>query len=1649
MAILPLPTTTIQTLPCPVDTQLFAILLRKVIFVKGNISLESNCLHPMPSLNWLFTAFARASANLRLRLGFGMVMLVACSQLYAGHSSGVELSYECINGCTIRVHFKGYRDCASTITNLPPQNVVAFTADSGCVQPTLIGSWNNISNLEVTPACIGTPTLCNSPSASLNGITEHYWTADYDFCNVNCAEYELSWGICCRNQTINTLYNAQITPIFSSTTVLPFSTPCNNSPTFNYPGTAYLCAGSAYSLSQAATDPDGDSLAYHLGACLSGSGQTVPYLNWINPQAPLGPDWNVSLDSTTGLLAIAPDPSGSNPGSQQVGIVCVYVEEWRNGVLINTVQRDMQLSMISCPANDQPTIPGALNVTGGVATGFNLVSCVGANLCFYVRAFDQDPGQIQTLIWDQSLAAQGATFQLAGNPSVSDTISGVNPSAQFCWTPLVPGSYSFNVQISDDACPLNGLNQYTFNIEVGQNTALAFDSILDCSNASYCALPLTGFPPYTFQWNGSPGINQTDSCFVHPIPGPGTYPYQLVVTDSFGCKALVVDTLEMTNSVVVDAGIDHTICQGDTDTLGGIPDTNAHVVYSWSPGHLLDDSTLANPIFIGPDSNGVSVLYTFVLLATDTLNGCAILDSVAVQVKPSPVSDFALPDHACLNELVVASYLGTPLNGMNFQWNFGAAGSPTYSTGVGPHQVSWALAGNHVVSLVVELGGCVSTTFRDTIVVDDLPVVNIDPVADQCFNGHSFDFSAQGIFDSTATVIWDFGPHGNPSSGIGSPVQGVVFDTSGQHRVTVVVEQNGCYSKIDSIFPELFPDPDASWSVPTGSICLPGDSALFVPGTLNSGATYQWIFQDGLPATSTDDSVWVDFQSPGPKSIKLNVSLNGCLATFIDTVQVYAAPIVDAGPDVSFCELGSGAQLSGTVVQGGPPVVWIWSEDSLQINASLDSIGDDDPLVIADGSGWMYLQIEDSNGCTSPMDSLFLNMIPKPQLTIGPDTFLCGNDTNCIDLSAIVANVNGLPEYTWFPSAGLNDSSLLQPCAHPDSTTTYTLVVTDLGSGCSSSDGGIDSSSQVTVSVNPIPLLEAGPSVSICPGDSAHLSAVAWGAGPNYDFSWSPSSGLSDPSISDPVATPSFTTFYFLQATSNGCPSQMDTLRVEVHPLPFVDAGLDDYICLGESSPLFAIASGDPNATYTYSWSNTQTLDNPQAENPVATPSNTTTYYLVVTSSNGCASNSDSVTVHLRSTPIADAGDSAFVCLGDSLNLQGSFNFSTNDSTVDPNQTDVVWSPGQNMTDPYSLTPGIHPDSSGWYYITSEYQGCRTVDSVYVSSVSTLFPSIDVDLNEICVEDSVRLEAGGGLGGASVQWSPSAGLSHPNQLVTMASPDSTTTYVLHLLEYGCRDSTAATVTVHPSPEAVFSMTDAFGCGPLEVFFASQSTGEAAYIWNWGDQSPIQNQPDLAHTFVEEGRYPVSLTVVSNHGCYDSTLTWVEVLPPPQVNVVSQVGLPAELVLPGAVIELTENLGEAVNWQWIFENGDREGGQTIQHEFYEPGTHWVTLRVSNEDGCWGDSLIGPIVVLAPDLQIPNVFSPNADGINDQFLVDYSGHETFLLQVFDRWGTLLFESRDKLSGWRGIVESGQPVAEGTYFYQLKIGQKGYSGSLTLVR
>jgi gliding motility-associated-like protein len=1754
----------------------------------------------------------------------------------ATHFMGVDITYECLGGCIYRIYHNTYYDCSGAATptpvgpnNAPPAPNINFVGTGGtnCTDPVALGTgWTFTSYMEVTPICPTATTECDGTPGQINGAAEARYYRDYDFCNVNCTDYLITWSSCCRNYSITS--GASGNSIFSGLTEINLAIqPCNSSPQFSNPPVPYICQGQSFTFNQGAFDPDGDSLVYSLGPCFNNNATTqVGYAVGYSPTAPLGPTWNVSINSFTGDVTMTPNPTGAIV----TGVMCVYVEEYRNGVKIGEVFRDMQITVIDCSAfgqvNNPPTIPGVIATSPNTsANGFNVNACACQEVCIDIPTADPDSGQTWTLFTNNNV--QGVLYDQA-NPNVPvDTITSTALiNGEYCWTPTQTGLYTLLLTIKDDGCPIIGTNQYTVVYNVGScpTSNVAVTSIVGCYDVlfSLCG----GAAPNTrYDWTGSGGLSIQGDSTIYTYPGPGTYNYTLSIFDSLTNNTLsTTGAITLVNTATADAGPDISVCPSQNGTIGtpGLPG----YTYQWSsPGNqgFTSPTTDAQPTVSLNNGTTNPITLPFFLEATD-INGCIDRDTVLVTFSPKPPSGFSINAPVCVNDITTAvyssgqtvgvtfnwnyaggtgttigpgphqvswntpgvknvslwvvrngcvsdtsvvpvtvnaiptanfivtspvcagqpsqiTYTGTAGGGATYQWDFdGGSGtggqgpfgatwtqpgikdvsltviengcvSPTTTqqitvnqvptstfamqstvclddqvqitytgtgtglggfawnfdggqivsgSGPGPYIVEWATPGVKTVCLQTEENGCISTLTCNNIQVLDPPDADIAPVSNQCFDGNSVNFVYTGDANAT-TYAWNFGADANPAISSSATPGPVSYTNPGPKTVSLVVTRNGCVSDTAFVNFEVVPDPEAPFTFSSGASCQDVGVAFQYTGTpVGPNQTYLWDFGQGaIPASSSQSNPGtVNYASGGNKSVTLTVNYRGCIDQTTEQVTIYESPQANAGPDKEFCDGEGGVQVTASVSGGTPAYFYDWTCDDPGncgiSNAFAQSPFMNPDITLATDTVVYYYQVTDVNGCKSNVDSVRVTVKAKPIIDAGPDRNICAEGPGQFLSGGPAANNNApLPfTYQWSPAIGLNDANVPNPFARPDTTTIYTLVVTSTN-GCTSEVTTLDTLSTTTVHVNALPIAEAGADTAICLDDAVQLAGSASGGGPNYSYAWTPAmpGTIDDPTSPSPNVSPEFTTTFFLVVSSNGCDSYADSVEVIVDTKPTLSPGSDESICQGDSVRLDGLASGDPfGSQYSYEWTPTVGLSDPGQGDPLAGPKQTTTYTVVATSEHGCGSDAKSILVTVESTPIVFIlKPDTVVCEGDEINLFADHGFKT------PSATPVVydWQPqdGSIISSPFVKSIQIVPTTTTIYSVTATApSGCATTDEVLVTVNPRVEATLSADTTQFCEGLATRLYAAGGLGNAEVQWLPSTGLDDSTSFNPFASPSENTTYQVVITEGACSDTAAVSLTINPAPIPDYFASQDAGCAGLEVSFMENATNGTNFLWDFGDGSPVNNEVNPSHVYAEPGSYPVTLTAVGPGGCEaDITKTVVEVSDGAFADFSSSPEAMNEIPLPGATVQFTDLSANGVSWYWDFGDGNVSTAQNPTHTYAQAGEYGVSLTVTDGNGCTSTIQYGPYIIFNPDLMIPNLFSPNGDGTNDRFVVQYTGNESFMLEIFDRWGRTVFTSDAVQDAWEGQDSGGGLAREGVYYYSLQIGERMYNGHVTLLR
>lgn len=394
----------------------------------------------------------------------------------------------------------------------------------------------------------------------------------------------------------------------------------------------------------------------------------------------------------------------------------------------------------------------------------------------------------------------------------------------------------------------------------------------------------------------------------------------------------------------------------------------------------------------------------------------------------------------------------------------------------------------------------------------------------------------------------------------------------------------------------------------------------------NSGHTYTWTVVGGTIASGQGTAnITVNWSGMPPHQVSVQgCNGNGCGNDFVMPVSILSSlnATLVANGQTTVCNGGTVNLEAPT----GSQYDVVWLQNGVPIAGATDS------TFQATSSGSYQVILSNAGSCPDTSTVEVVTVLTPLVVNAGTSQIFCFEDDS-LSLGSTPTAIGSQSPYAYaWTGLNLGNSVVANPMAAPTSSTTYTVVVTD-NAGCQNTDA-------VVVNVNPALLISAGVDTILCTGASAALGGLPSGSGGtgSLSYQWSPSAGLSNPTVANPVANINALGAYVLQITdANGC-QLLDTMEVMRHPALFADAGADTVLCgsgvvsLGGISP----ASGG-DGPYNMIWSPSAGLNNPTTGNPIATVTATTTYDLQVTDLNGCIA-IDQVTVQVEPAPVAGFG---------------------------------------------------------------------------------------------------------------------------------------------------------------------------------------------------------------------------------------------------------------------------------------------------------------------------------------------------------------------------------------------------------------------------
>lgn len=762
----------------------------------------------------------------------------------------------------------------------------------------------------------------------------------------------------------------------------------------------------------------------------------------------------------------------------------------------------------------------------------------------------------------------------------------------------------------------------------------------------------------------------------------------------------------------------------------------------------------------------------------------------------------------------------------------------------------------------------------------------------------------------------------------------------------------------------------------------------------------------------------------------------------MDSVYIHASCIelLMEGEDLECTGDSSGIVVAiDTSTETAPPYTIYWMDgagDTIQISNSNDSI--DSLINVPAGTYTAFLidaagQFATKEYTISEPDTLF------NQGVITSSDVLCFGDstgevvfTDTNNYSAF-SGWSGLFDFYWYDANGDTIDSTIGTTSASNTLSNLPAGQYDvLAKGCfySVENITVDEPSVLTSSIiNATPV--SCPAGIVC--DASAQAGASGGVQP-YFFLWS--SGEVTQIANQLCQDSNFVTV----TDANGCTSESFVI-IAVPDSITTTAYSDTMICITNPASLAAASTGG-TPPFSYVWTE-NSLTGPvvsTSEFHTAFPDTTTQYFVYSIDANGCPGDTSEVLVKVRLplTSIIDPVDT--ICPYDTIDITAeAFGGDTNYT--------YAWSSGT-----FGSTATVSPDEPMWYYLTvSDFCGTPSYkDSVFVQvgGYSSISSEIRAEDDSICVGENVYLIASGrgGFRGPKeyvFTWSEASMSGNPIQFVR---PTSTKEYTVTISDLCLSEPGVAKKTIYVGspyvPPFVASPSESCVGTDVTLTFGNYMNGYD-YAWNFGDGETYPNAltDSVLHRYDAPGCYDVTLSVVSDFGCFATRTEecLIKILESPTANFLHSPENPSTL---SPLIKFTDRSKKAKSISW-YVNGDSLSLDSVfVHEFVDTGAYTISLIAVSKDGCIDTVQKTLLNRLDQTLYIPGSFTPNGDGLNDEFLVvgEGIGLTYFELKVFDRWGNLMFQSKNPAFGWDGKSSAnGELVPSGAYPYTVRYSDK----------
>lgn len=1137
---------------------------------------------------------------------------------------------------------------------------------------------------------------------------------------------------------------------------------------------------------------------------------------------------------------------------------------------------------------------------------------------------------------------------------------------------------------------------------------------------------------FTYQWataNGNISLGANTPAPTVNQPGD----YNLLITNtSNGCTA--TDTV----SVSENKNIPPALADADGLLTCDFPLSNLIANNGASNGTLLFNWTTTNGNLIGdPTSDSLSCdqpgLYH--LLVTDPANGCTATDSVSVAANQQapPVTILSPGNLTCVQLSVPLNTSGgTP----NFQYHWQTTDGQFVSGQTSDAPVVDA-PGSYFLTVTDPANGCtteLSVTVSQNIIE---PGVLISP--------------PQTLTCEVTQIILDGDGGGIPqwtdaNGNIVAPAGIFVtqVDAPGVYTLTTIDPNNGCTSVASVTVQQDIVSPLANAGADDTLSCSVNSLTINGSGSATGSVAFDWSVAAGGNIVTGQNTPTPVVDAPGTYTLLVTNTNNGCTAT--DAVEIFNdlnAPQANAGPPATLTCAIQQTTLNATA-STGPNFTYSW----VAANGGNILSGQNTLNPAVNEPGTYILTVNNlSNGCVATSQVVVdENIVSPPVGADPPGTLTCA--VTSLNLSGLPASGNY--SWIWQTSNGNIVSGADTPNPVIDESGSYTLVVIDQQNGCSATAFSI-----VSEDVNAPVISAAAPQILTCAVLTVPVNGSVTQPTSGFAADWATTDGnfVSGQNTLNPVVDEPGVYILTVENLQNGCTTTAQTFVLQNITPPVAQAAAPDEITCADPVVSLNGTGSSTGTDFTYDWSGGQITGGQNTLAPTVSAAGT--YSLTVTDqTNGCTTTA-TATVGSNTTPptVVIAAPATLTCIQNSATLNGSG--SSSGVNFSP-----IWttSNGQFVSGQNTLNPVVN--QSGTYILTIQnlQNGCaETAQTVVLQNIVP--PGADAGLSpELhCNQPEATLQGSSPTAGSmAYSWSTTNGniVSDPTTQTPLV--DAAGSYALTVTDpaNGCTSTAAVLVTEVPPPAFTPELMQP-DC--------HDSKGAVDLGAVTGGSSPFQYSKDGGQTFQSQpffnslspGNY--DLVVRDAFGCTAEASVQLDAPFLPTVSLPEIVSMElGEAVSLEPV--LNQSAANIATWQWS--PADGLTCSDCQNPTASPFRFAIyTLTITDLNGCEAQARVQINVDKRRYLYVPNIFSPDGDGVNDMFTVYARGvKEIRSLQVFDRWGAEIFlvehlQPNDELRGWDGRFR-GKELNPAVFVWQAVVefvdGEvEVYSGDVTVQR